>query len=63
MEEFWKQEPIGRFTNYLKVNSIAEEDELKKIDEEEEQRMQDAIQFAKDSPEPDPATAEEYIYA
>jgi pyruvate dehydrogenase E1 component alpha subunit len=63
VEEFWKLEPIGRFAAYLISHSIAAEDELKNIDDEEEQRMQDAIQFAKDSPEPDPATAEQYIYA
>ncbi len=37
--------------------------ELDGIDQEVKQEIAEAVQFAKDSPAPDPATAMDYIYA
>jgi pyruvate dehydrogenase E1 component alpha subunit len=63
VEEYRKREPIGHFRRRLFENGQATEDELNSIDAEVKQEMIDAVQFAKDSPAPDPATAMEYIYA
>jgi TPP-dependent pyruvate/acetoin dehydrogenase alpha subunit len=63
VDQFWKMEPIGRFSRHLVDNAIASEAEITQIELEEDQRIKQAIQFAKDSPEPDPATAMDYIYS
>ncbi len=63
VEEYRTREPISRFRHHLLENSRATESELDGIDAETKQEMVDAVQFAKDSPAPDPATAMEYIYA
>lgn len=62
VEKFWKLEPIGRFASYLVEKEIAQESEIDRINSEEDQAIAEAIQFAKDSPEPDPATAMDFIY-
>ncbi|HZY44670.1 MAG TPA: thiamine pyrophosphate-dependent dehydrogenase E1 component subunit alpha [Anaerolineae bacterium] len=63
VEEYRKREPIGRFRHYLLENSQATGAELDGIDAAIKQEMIDAVQFAKDSPAPNPATALDYIYA
>ena len=63
VDKFWKLEPIGRFSRYLIEKEIAQESEIEAINSEEDQAIAGAIQFAKDSPEPDPATALDFIYA
>jgi pyruvate dehydrogenase E1 component alpha subunit len=63
VEEYRKREPIGRFRHHLLENNLATTAELDGIDAEIKQEMIDAVQFAKDSPAPDPATAMDYIYA
>ena len=63
VEEYRKLEPIGRFRHHLLENGKATVAELDVIDAAIKQEMVDAVQFAKDSPAPDPATALDYIYA
>ena len=63
VEEYRQKEPIGRFRTYLVENSKAAPAELDAVDAAVKQEMIEAVQFAKDSPMPDPATALDYIYA
>ena len=63
VEEYRKKEPIGRFRTYLIENGKTSAAELDAINEAVKQEMAEAVQFAKDSPVPDPATAMDYIYA
>jgi TPP-dependent pyruvate/acetoin dehydrogenase alpha subunit len=63
VNEWRKKDPIPRYRNYLIDNKEADETELDAIDTEIKQEMAEAVKFAQDSPEPDPATAMDYIYA
>jgi TPP-dependent pyruvate/acetoin dehydrogenase alpha subunit len=63
VEEHRKSDPIPRFRKYLVDNGKASSDELNAISAEVRQEMIDAVQFAKASSPPDPATATDYIYA
>jgi pyruvate dehydrogenase E1 component alpha subunit len=63
VEEYRKKDPIKRFRKYLVGEKKASKSELDAIDEEIKQEMADAVKFAQESPQPDPATAMDYIYA
>ncbi|MBI4790057.1 MAG: thiamine pyrophosphate-dependent dehydrogenase E1 component subunit alpha [Chloroflexi bacterium] len=63
VEEYRKEDPIIRFRQWLIENALAAQSTLDSIDVAIKQEMIQAVQFAKDSPPPDPATAMEYIYA
>jgi TPP-dependent pyruvate/acetoin dehydrogenase alpha subunit len=63
VQEYRKKDPIPRFRTYLIGNGVVKEGELEKIDREVRQEIVDAVRFAKESPEPDPGTAMDYIYA
>ena len=63
VEEYRKRDPIPRFRTYLLEEGKASQDELDAIGQEIEQEIADAVTFAKESPEPDPAMALDYIYA
>lgn len=55
--EDWKQnrDPIRRFREYLIAEKISDAKELDKIAEEAKAKMDKAVEFAMNSPEPDPA--------
>jgi pyruvate dehydrogenase E1 component alpha subunit len=61
--EWRKNDPIPRFRKQLIENGSASEAELDAIDAEIKQEMAEAVKFAQESPQPDPATAMDYIYA
>jgi TPP-dependent pyruvate/acetoin dehydrogenase alpha subunit len=63
VEEHRRLEPIGRFRKYLITEERAGQAELDAVDAEIRQEIADAVRFAKESPEPVPATAMDYIYA
>jgi len=54
LEEFRGFDPIERFKSYLIDNKIAKEDDIKAIEDEIEQEVLDAIEFAENSEQPDP---------
>jgi len=60
--EYRKKDPIPRFRTYLIEKKIADTGVLEGIDSDIKQQIADAVQFAKDSPQPDPSTAMDYIY-
>ena len=63
VEEYRKKDPIPRFRNHLIETGHAKPTVLDEIDAEIRQGIVDAVEFARQSPEPDPATAMDYIYA
>lgn len=63
VEEYRKREPIGRFRKYLISERISDPEMLDVIDTEIKQEISEAVEFAKQSSEPDPSTAMDYIYA
>jgi len=63
VEEYRKKDPIPRFRNFLINTNKASPAELDAIDAGIKQEIAAAVQFAKESPPPDPATAMDYIYA
>ena len=63
VQEWRKKDPIPRFRRYLLENGVASESEVAAIEAEVKQEIADAVKFAQESPQPDPATAMDYIYA
>jgi pyruvate dehydrogenase E1 component alpha subunit len=63
VQEYLNKDPIPRFAKYLIVEEHAGQAEVDAIDASVKQEMADAIAYAKQSPEPDPATAMDYNYA
>jgi pyruvate dehydrogenase E1 component alpha subunit len=60
----WEDEdPIGVFRNYLLDQEIATEKELDSQDDEAEEIIDEAVQFAESSPNPEPEALFEDIYA
>ena len=63
VQEYLKKDPIPRFGKYLIEEGIASQEAVSAIDAEIKKEMAEAMKFAKESPEPDPATAADYHYA
>jgi pyruvate dehydrogenase E1 component alpha subunit len=63
IEERWKQEPIGRFRNYLLSEAGWSEPQLVEIDQRVEEEMADAVKFALESPSPEKSETWEHVYA
>jgi len=63
VDAFRAQDPIPRFRAHLIEGAIAQEAELDALDESIRREIDDAIAFARSSPQPEPSTAMDYIYA
>jgi pyruvate dehydrogenase E1 component alpha subunit len=63
--EDWKQnrDPILRFKKHLLRAEVIGENEASEIDAHAEQVILKAVEYAEASPEPDPSTLMEYVYA
>ena len=60
----WKaRDPIARLGQTLLAKGIVSADEIARIDQEEAERIEAAIRFAENSPEPDAASLAEEVYA
>ena len=60
----WEDEdPIGVYRKYLIKEEIATEEELDSQDDEAEEIIEEAVQFAESSPNPEPEALFEDIYA
>lgn len=62
MQEWMAKDPIPRAITYLLENDILTKEELRKLDEEIDREIAEAIKFAEDSPEPPIESAVEDIY-
>jgi pyruvate dehydrogenase E1 component alpha subunit len=63
IEERWKDEPIGRFHRFLLAEAGWAEAELAQIDQQVEQEIAAAVQFALESPVPERSETWEHVYA
>ncbi len=63
-KEFWaERDPITKFANYLTSNNLATSEKLKEIDNQIQAQINEAVEFAESSPEPDPSELRRYIFA
>jgi pyruvate dehydrogenase E1 component alpha subunit len=59
----WQEnDPIGMYREYLIANNIISEDDLDDIDLKVSGEVQEAIEYAENSPDPDPESLFEYVY-
>ncbi|WP_132996404.1 thiamine pyrophosphate-dependent dehydrogenase E1 component subunit alpha [Sporanaerobacter acetigenes] len=63
VEEWKKKCPIKRFRKYMLENNIATEKELETIEKNAKQAIEDAVEFANNSPNPPIETVTEDVYA
>jgi pyruvate dehydrogenase E1 component alpha subunit len=63
LEEWKKKDPVLKMENYLLENNHASENELKDIDKRVHDVIEDAEEFAENSPYPDGKEAVEGLYA
>ncbi len=63
-KEFWNaKDPIKTFASYLTTNNIVDQSKLDAIDKKIEKEIIEAVEFAENSPEPDPSELYRYIFA
>jgi pyruvate dehydrogenase E1 component alpha subunit len=63
VEEWIKRDAVRRMRDRLLTDKIAKEDELKKIDDEAKQAVEEAAMFAKESPQPEADSVYEDVWA
>ena len=63
IESWKKRDPISSFRSWLVGNGYATDDEIGEIDSEVTATVDDAIDFARSSPFPDPTTATDFIFS
>ena len=62
-EEWLAKDPIPRFEDYLIREKILTETRKAEIEEKVKAAVDDAVNFAEQSPAPDPATVNDYVFA
>lgn len=63
-KEFWlTRYPIKKMASYLTDNNLATPEELKAIESNIQEVINDAVEFAQSSPEPDPSELYRYVFA
>ncbi len=62
-EEWFARDPIKKFAAYLIEQNLATQEDLKAIDQRIQAVIEDAVQFAESSPEPNPQDLYRYIFA
>ncbi len=62
IKKWQESDPIGIFNKYLVDHDIATQDELKQQEEEADKIVDEAIQYAEESPEPEPGALYENVY-
>ena len=63
LEKWGKQDPIERYQAYLFGKSLLTEDTLKQLEDRINAEIDAAVEKADASPEPEPRTAAEGVYA
>ena len=63
-KEFWfSRDPIKKFAAYLVEQNLASQEELKEIERKIQATVDEAVEFAESSPEPDPSELHRFIFA
>ena len=63
LEEFAARDPLERFQAWLQVNQDARDEELAEIEAEVRSTIERGVAEAEASPQPDPATLMDGVYA
>ncbi len=63
VERFRQSDPIVLFRDKLLGDGVAKQEEFDQIDADVTKEIEAAVQFAEESPAPDPSTLEKFIYA
>ncbi len=63
VERFRQSDPIVLFRDKLLGDGVAKQEEFDQIDADVTKEIEAAVQFAEESPAPDPSTLEQFIYA
>ncbi|HUX86008.1 MAG TPA: thiamine pyrophosphate-dependent enzyme [Chloroflexota bacterium] len=63
VEEWRARDPIRRLREHIVASERASEDELNQIEADVQRQVEAALEFAKNSPWPDPSTATDHIYS
>lgn len=63
IDEWKKRDPIANFKNWLIANGQADADAIAEQEAEVQSLVQDAMEFARSSPFPDPVSATDYIFS
>jgi pyruvate dehydrogenase E1 component alpha subunit len=63
VKEYWQREPLARFRRDTTAAGLVTDAELDAVEAAVKQEILAAVEFAKASPAPDPATAMDFIYA
>jgi pyruvate dehydrogenase E1 component alpha subunit len=63
-KEFWfARDPIKKLAAHMIEHNLATQQELKEVDQKIQAHVEDAVEFALSSPEPDPADLYKYVFA
>ena len=62
-DEWLARDPIKQLERYLLANELASAEDLKAIDQKIQDLVDEAVEFAESSPEPDPSELYRYIFA
>jgi 2-oxoisovalerate dehydrogenase E1 component len=62
-DEWFRRDPVPRYRNFLLESGNVTERDLKGIEDEVDEVLRDAVDFARRSPSPDPATATLHVLA
>ena len=63
-KEFWfPRDPIKKLAAYITELNLATQEELSSVEHKVQELINDAVQFAESSPEPDPSELYRYIFA
>ncbi|HZP40495.1 MAG TPA: pyruvate dehydrogenase (acetyl-transferring) E1 component subunit alpha [Candidatus Binatia bacterium] len=63
VQKWMERDPIGILGQRIVHLGIANEEQLRALDDEAKAQVEDAVEFAEKSPLPAPETVEEYVYA
>jgi len=62
-QQWLTRDPLKRFAAHLTERNLVDREELQAIDEKVERQVEEAVEFAENSPEPDPSELYRYIEA
>jgi pyruvate dehydrogenase E1 component alpha subunit len=62
-ETWMARDPIKKLAGYLMEQNLATQQELSEIDDKVQATIDDAVEYAESSPEPDPQELHRYIFA
>jgi pyruvate dehydrogenase E1 component alpha subunit len=62
IKKYQENDPIGIYRRYLLENEIAKEGELDDLDTRADVEIQEAVEFAESSPDPEPEALFEHVY-